>query len=88
MELSENSGINKYTIELIEGKQSSYNPIYSLGLVELEMLKVYIETNLKTSFIWLSKLLIETPILFDKKLNGSLYLCIDYQGLKNLRIKN
>ena len=52
------------------------------------MLKVYIKTNLKTSFIWLAKLPAETPILFDKKLNGSLYLCVDYQSLKNLKIKN
>lgn len=51
MELLKNRYINKYAIELVEGKQSPYGPIYSLGLVELETLKVYIKTNLKTGFI-------------------------------------
>ncbi len=29
-----------------------------------------------------------TPILFDKKQDGSLRLCIDYRGINNLTIKN
>ena len=48
MELPENTGINEYTIELIDGKQSPYRPIYSLEPIELETLKAYIETHLKT----------------------------------------
>ena len=55
MELPENTGINKHIIELVEAKQPSYGPIYSLGPVELETLKAYIETHLKTGFIWPSK---------------------------------
>ncbi len=51
MELLENTGMNKYTIELIKEKQPPYGPIYALSLVELETLKVYIETHLKTGFI-------------------------------------
>ena len=39
MELPENTGINEHAIELIEGKQSLYGPIYSLGPVELKRLK-------------------------------------------------
>ena len=50
-ELPENPGINEHTIELEEGKQPPFGPIYSLGLVELETLKTYIETNLANSFI-------------------------------------
>ena len=51
IKLSKNTGINKYAIELQDGKQLLYGPIYSLGLLELETLKTYIETYLKTGFI-------------------------------------
>ena len=54
-------------IELIEGKQPPYWPIYALSPVELETLKAYIETHLKTGFIRPSKCPAGAPILFDKK---------------------
>ena len=88
MELSENTGINEHAIELVEGKQPPYGPIYSLGPVELETLKAFIETHLKTEFIQLSKSPAGAFILFDKKPDGSLCLCVDYRDLNNLTIKN
>ena len=88
IELFENTGINKYAIELSDGKQPPSGLIYSPGPVELEMLKAYIETHLKTGFIWPSKSSAIAPILFDKKPDGSLRLCVDYQGLNNLITKN
>lgn len=80
--------MNKHIIKLIKGKQSLYRPIYTLSLVELETLKIYIETHLKKSFIQPSKSFTRALILFDKKLNSNLCLCVDYQGLNNLTIKN
>ncbi len=80
--------MNKYAIELIKGKQPPYGPIYALSPVELETLKTYIETHLKTGFIQPFKSLAGAPILFDKKPDSSLRLCIDYQGFNNLTIKN
>ena len=50
-ELPKNTGINEHAIKLEEGKQLSFNPIYSLGLVELETLKTYIKINLANSFL-------------------------------------
>ena len=88
MELPENISMNEHAIELIERKQPLYRPIYSPSSVKLETLKAYIETHLKTGFIWPSKSFVGAPILFDKKLDGSLCLCIDYQGLNSLIIKN
>ena len=88
MELSKNTGINKHVIKLQDGKQAPYRPIYSLGPMELETLKTYIKIHLKTRFIWPSNSLAGVPILFDKKPDGSLWLCVDYQGLNNLTIKN
>ena len=55
MELLKNIGINEHIIKLQDSKQSLYGPIYSLGPMELETLKTYIETHLKTGFIQPSK---------------------------------
>ena len=86
-ELPKNTGINEYAIELKERKQPSFGPIYSLGPIELETLKTYIKTNLANNFIRPSKSSAGAPILFDKKPDRSLQLCVDYRGLNNLTIK-
>ena len=86
--LSEHTELNEHAINLENGKQPPYGPINSLGLVELEILKTYIKTHLKTGFIRPSKSPTNTLILFDKKPNGNLHLRIDYWGFINLTIKN
>ena len=87
--LSKHTRINNHTIDLVEScQQPLYRPIYSLELVELENLKAYIETNLANDFIRPSKSLADAPILFDRKSNGSLWLCVHYQGFNNFIIKN
>ena len=65
-----------------------YGPIYSHGLVEPEMLKTYIKAHLANGFIKPSKSLAGGPILFIQKENGSTRLCIDYQEVNSLTIKN
>ena len=87
-ELLEHTEINTHTIDLEEGKQLPYGPIYSLGPLELEILKTYIKTNLANGFIYLSKSPVDTSILFDKKPDGSLCLFVNYWGLNNITIKN
>lgn len=47
----EKSKINKYYINLLDDKQLFYSPIYSLALVKLETLKIYIKINLFNNFI-------------------------------------
>ena len=86
--LLERTEFNQHVIKLEEGKQPPYGPTFSLGPVKLETLKTYIETHLKTGFIRPFKSLTGTPILFDQKPNGNFCLCVDYQGLNNLTIKN
>ena len=49
--LLENININEYTIKLEEDKQPLSGHIYSLKPIKLEILKIYIETNLANSFI-------------------------------------
>ncbi len=84
----EHTGINDYAIELVDDQQPLYGPIYSLGPMELETLKAYIDNNLANGFIRPSKSPAGTSILFDKKPDGSLRLCMDYRSLNNLTIKN
>ena len=86
--LPERIELNEYAIDLEDGKQPPYRPIYRLGPVELEILKTYIKTHLKTEFIRPSKSPVGAPILFDNKPDSSLCLYVDYRGLNNLTIKN
>ena len=77
-ELSEYTNINDHAIKLVDDQQPPYGPIYSLSLVELEILKAYIKNNLVSNFIRPSKSPAWVPILFDKKPDYSLRLCVDY----------
>ena len=88
MKLSKNTGINKYAIKRQDNKHLPYRPIYSLGPVQLKTLKTYIKTHLKIGFIQPSKSLAGAFILFNKKPDGSFWLCVDYQGLNNFTIQN
>ena len=86
--LPEQTKANKNAIELEEGNQLPYGPIYSLGLVALEIFKTYIEINLANGFILALQSLTGAPILFVRKPNSSFCLYVNYQRLNNLTIKN
>lgn len=88
IELLKNTNINQYAIELVKNKHLLYGFIYTSSLVELQTLKAYIKTYPKTGFIWLFKSFTSTPILFDKKLDSSFLLYVNYRGLNNMTIKN
>lgn len=72
----------------MKGKQPPYELIDNLRPIKLEELKTYIETQIKTWFIRLSKSLARVPILIYKKSDCNLWLYINYQGLNHLTIKN
>ena len=56
--------LNQHAIKLQNGKQLSYRLIYSLWLVELKILKIYIKINLLDRFIWPSKSPADASIFF------------------------
>ena len=85
--LPERIKANEHAIKLEKDKQPSYGPIYSLRPVKLKTFKTYIKTNLINGFIRTSKLLADALILFLRKSDRSLCLCVNYQGLNNLMIK-
>ena len=64
MKLLEHTRINNHPINLLDDKQPLYSPIYSLRLVELEKLKIYIKANLASGFIKPSKFPAGASILF------------------------
>ena len=62
--------------------------IYNLSETELTALKAYLEANLSNGFIRRSSSPAASPILFVKKKDGSLRLCVDYRDLNHATIKN
>ncbi len=75
-------------IELQEGAQPPFGPIYGLSQNELAALRDYLDENLAKNFIRHSKSPAGAPILFVKKKDGSLRMCVDYRGLNKVTIKN
>jgi hypothetical protein len=76
------------SIKLKPDFQPPFGPLYSLSRFELEALKEWLEKNLKKGFIRASSSPAGAPILFTKKPDGSLRLCVDYRGLNEGTIKN
>ena len=68
--------------------QFPFGPIYPLSAVELNVLKKYIEDNLEKGFIVPFTSPVGALILFTKKKNGGLRLCVDYWDLNALTHKN
>jgi hypothetical protein len=75
-------------IPLKDGFIPPFGPIYSLSRTELEALRKWFEVNLSKGFIHISSSPAGVPILFIKKWDGSLHLCVDYRGLNEGIIKN
>jgi hypothetical protein len=76
------------SIDLEDGKKPPFGPLYSLSELELKALSDWLEDNLSKGFIRASQSPAGAPILFVKKKDGSLRLCVDYRALNNITIKN
>jgi hypothetical protein len=75
-------------INLEEGHSPPFSPIYGLLEPKLQALHDYLTENLAKGFIQHSKSPAGAPILFVKKKDGSLRLCVDYRGLNKITKKN
>ena len=65
-------------IETEEGKQPLFGPMYNHLAVKLQTLYEYINDMLAKGFIEPSKSPSGAPVLFTKKKDGELHLCIGY----------
>ena len=72
----------------LKGSRPPLGPIYSLSALELQTLREFLNKNLRTGIIRLSNSPCSVPVLFMKKKNGSLRLCVDYRGLNKLTQKD
>jgi hypothetical protein len=63
------------------------NRIYPLSPKELEALRTYLSENLEKGFIRPSHSPCSAPILFVRKADGTLRLCVDYRALNKITIK-
>jgi len=77
-----------HKIELLPGAVPPSRPTYRLSATELAELKKQLEELMKAGFIQPSKSPFGAPILFVKKKDGSMRMCVDYRALNNITIKN
>jgi hypothetical protein len=79
---------NNLAINVAEGKVPPYQPLYGLSEAELVVLRKYLAEFMQRGWIRRSKSPAGAPILFAKKKDSSLRLCVDYQGLNKVTVKN
>jgi RNase H-like domain found in reverse transcriptase/Reverse transcriptase (RNA-dependent DNA polymerase) len=75
-------------INIDEGAKISVGPIYPLSKFELKTLWEFIDENLKTGFIHPSNSPFGAPVLFIKKKDGSLRLCVNFRWLNAITQKD
>jgi hypothetical protein len=77
-----------HKIQLIEGAQPPFGPIYPLSEKELQALREYLRKEHAAGKIRESKSPAGAPIIFIPKPDGSLRLCVDYRGLNRVTVKD
>ena len=75
-------------INIDEGSTPPLGPMYSLSQTELTALREFIDEHLATGFIRPSRSPHGAPVLFIKKKDGGLRLCVDFRGLNKLTKKD
>ncbi|GJR38616.1 putative nucleotidyltransferase, ribonuclease H [Tanacetum coccineum] len=78
----------EFTIELIPGAQPISKAPYRMAPVELKELKDQLQELLERGFIRPSVSPWGAPVLFVKKKDGSMRLCIDYRELNRITVRN
>ena len=77
-----------HEIPLEADKKPPMGRMYSMSTTELQEIRKWIEENLSKGFIRASSSSCASPILFVKKKDGSLRLCVDYRALNDITIKD
>jgi len=77
-----------HKIDLEPASVPPHRPIYRMSEQELEEVKKQLDDLLSKGFIRPSVSPFGAPILFVKKKDGSLRMCVDYRALNKMTIKN
>ena len=77
-----------YDIKINLEEGTSLGTMYSISQVELQALQAFLDENLSSRMVCPSQSPHGAPILFIKKKDGSLRLCIDFHGLNKITIKD
>lgn len=78
----------EFSIDLIPGTQPIHKAPYRMAPTKLRELKEQLQELLDRGFIWPSVSPWGAPILFVKKKDGSIRMCIDYCELNMVTVKN
>jgi len=79
---------NDLKIDLNKGAKPPIERMYSLSKTEMTVLRQFLDKNLHNGFVCSSNSLHGAPILFVKKKDGSLRLCVDFWGLNKISKKD
>jgi hypothetical protein len=77
-----------HAIEILSNRNFFFDLIYNLSTTKLKILKNYIDEYIKKNFIIKFVSFAKVFILFVKKTNDKLRLCVDYKDLNEIIIKN
>jgi hypothetical protein len=77
-----------FSIDLMLGATPVSKTPYRMNMSELKELQMQLEELLKKGYICPSVSPCGTPVLFVKKKDGTLRLCIDFRQLKKVRVNN
>ena len=77
-----------HIIPLLLHKKSLKGLLYNMSRDELLVLQKYLKEHLFKGFIQVSSSSAAFSVIFVKKPEGGLCLCVDYRGLNNLTVKN
>ena len=77
-----------HRIELMTGSTPPSRPTFRMSAAETDELKKQLQELIEAKFIQPSKSPYGAPVLFVKKKDGTMRMCIDYRALNSITIKN
>jgi hypothetical protein len=77
-----------HRIELTQTSPPTLRSVYRMSPAELDELKKQLDELVAAGFIQPSKSPFGAPVLFVKKKDGSMRMCVDYRDLNRITVKN